>query len=70
MVAKNITLPLYYTGLTDTALIQEQVRGLCAHGLVLMRCVQEGPASLYTLARDYSVEVALNMQPLVRCVAG
>ena len=28
-------------------------------------CAQEGPASVYTLARDYSVEVALDMAPLV-----
>ena len=48
-MSKNITLPLYYTGLTTTALIQEQ----------------DGEQVPYTLARDYSVQVPISMPPKV-----
>ena len=51
-VYKNITLPLYYTGLTDTALIQEQ----------------EGEPSVYTLDREYNVQVEINIPPMVGLV--
>lgn len=48
-ISKNITLPLYYAGLTDSAWIQEQ----------------EGAPQLYQLSRSSEAEVFLQMEPLV-----
>jgi len=46
-VTRTLKLPLYYTGLTETALIREQ----------------EGPAQKYKLDRRYNVEILINMLP-------
>ena len=46
-VSKNLTLPLYYTGLTTTARIREQ----------------EGSPTTYRLDRAYNVDIPLTMTP-------
>jgi hypothetical protein len=48
-MTRTVRLPLYYTGLTDAAVIREQ---------------DQGPAKRYELARDYSVEVEITLPPL------
>jgi hypothetical protein len=40
-------LPLYYTGLTDTAQIREK----------------EGPAKAYKISRDYKVKITVTIPP-------
>ena len=46
-ISRNLTLPLYYTGLDTMASVS-----------------QEGQAAKqYTLARDYSITLALDMKP-------
>ena len=47
-IKTNLTLPLYYTGLSDTALVSEQ---------------GDSPSRM-KLSRDYSVDVYIDMQPL------
>jgi hypothetical protein len=47
VVTRNVTLPLYYTGLGETARIREQ----------------EGKARTYKLGRDYSVEMNVALPP-------
>jgi hypothetical protein len=44
----NLSLPLYYTGLTDIAQVSEQ----------------ENPWQNYTLARDYHIDVPISLPPL------
>ncbi len=46
-ITRTIQLPLYYTGLTNTALIREQ----------------EGVAKNYKLSRDYKVELSFSIDP-------
>ncbi len=46
-ITKTIKLPLYYTGLADTALIREK----------------EGKVKSYTLNRNYEVEIEVTVQP-------
>ncbi|MDQ1255546.1 MAG: hypothetical protein QG656_138, partial [Candidatus Hydrogenedentes bacterium] len=46
-VKTTIRLPLYYTGLTETARVREQ----------------EGEFKTYTLARDYSIEIEVEIAP-------
>ena len=46
-IARTLKLPLYYTGLTDTAMIREQ----------------EGEPKEYRLDRKYSVYVSVKMEP-------
>ena len=47
-MTRQVRLPLYYTGLSDTALIREQ---------------EQNEAKLYKLDRDYTVEVAVKLPP-------
>ena len=44
----NITLPLYYTGITTVALVSEM----------------EGELFPYILERDYSIQISVDMKPL------
>lgn len=46
-ITRTIQLPLYYTGLTNTALIREQ----------------EGVAKNFKLSRDYKVELSFSIEP-------
>lgn len=46
-ITRTITLPLYYTGLTDKVQIREK----------------DGTATQYPLARDYSVKLQVTLQP-------
>jgi len=46
-ISKKIRLPLYYTGLTDKAMIREK----------------EGGATQYQIDREYNVYVSLNIEP-------
>ena len=47
-IETNLPLPLYYTGLTDIAQVSEQ----------------EKPWTNYTLARDYHIDLQINLPPL------
>jgi hypothetical protein len=47
-VNTNLTLPLYYTGLSDIAQVSEQ----------------ENPWKNYTLARDYHIDLPISLPPL------
>jgi hypothetical protein len=46
-ISQNWTLPLYYTGISTTALVSEQ----------------GAPAVAYTLARDYTISVPVTVGP-------
>jgi hypothetical protein len=46
-ITRTISIPLYYTGLTSTATIQEQ----------------DGPARKYTLSRDYKITCTFTLKP-------
>ncbi len=47
LIRKKITVPLYYTGLTESATIREQ----------------ESPAKLFKLNREYEIEIEVKVQP-------
>ena len=47
-IAKNLTVPLYYTGLTTQAKVSEQ----------------EGPKTMYQLDRKYNIDILVDLQPL------
>ncbi len=47
VITKKITVPLYYTGLTDKANIREQ----------------ENAAKLFKLNREYEIEIEVEVQP-------
>lgn len=46
-ITRKIRVPLYYTGLTESALVQEK----------------EGTPKAYKLNRDYSIELTVNLEP-------
>ncbi|WP_419698948.1 alpha-galactosidase [Mucilaginibacter sp. NFX135] len=46
-ITRTISIPLYYTGLTSTATVQEQ----------------EGPVKKYSLSRDYKITCTITLKP-------
>lgn len=54
---KTINVNLYYTGLTDVAMVSTAAKSSFADGAVDETTTEESPAVPYRLARDYSIDL-------------
>jgi hypothetical protein len=62
-VRKTIKVNLYYTGLTDVAIVSTAAKSSFANGAADETSVYEAPAIPHRLARDYTIELDVSVKP-------